>query len=300
MTIAERVVVCAPAKVNLCLHVGARRADGYHDLESLVAFVEHGDRIRLAADTRLSMSVSGPFGAGVPSGEDNLALRAARLLASKIDARTGARISVRKNIPIAAGLGGGSADAAAVLRGLIALWNPEPDRQALYDIAASLGADVPICVTSATAWIEKRGEKITALPPLPKLWLLLVNPGVPLSTASVFAKLDRRRGLGLACPREAFADAQALVRFLASTGNDLQRPACALAPVIAAVLEELERLPGVLLARMSGSGATCFGLFATRGAARAAATGLKNCRPGWWIVDTAVATGRTVVPLPDQ
>ncbi len=300
MRSADRVSVFAPAKLNLCLHVGERRTDGYHDVESLVAFVALGDNILLERSESSILSLGGPFGAGLSGGADNLALRAARLLAEKANVRSGARISLQKEIPVAAGLGGGSADAAAVLRGLAQLWNLPIDAGMLHELAASLGADVAVCLASAAAWIEGRGERVTVLPALPKIHVLLVNPGVPVSTPAVFASLRRRRGIGLDCPRRPFGDAHALVQFLRTTGNDLEAPARAIAPAIGEVIEEISRLPDVLLARMSGSGATCFGLFENPGALEAARDSLLHRHPDWWIAGTALATAGQATPTAAQ
>jgi 4-diphosphocytidyl-2-C-methyl-D-erythritol kinase len=286
---SDRVVVSAPAKVNLFLHVGERRPDGYHDLESLVAFVSPGDEIRLEHDSALSLSVGGPLGDGLLAGEDNLVFRAARLLGGKTGAGEGARIHLEKNLPVASGLGGGSADAAAALRGLVHLWNLDVGQDVLRGIASSLGADIPVCLASAPAWMEGKGEVITLLPPLPGLWLLLVNPRVPVPTASVFAGLRERRGLGMRCPSAPFADASALLRFLRTTTNDLETPAREIAPVIGDVLDEISRLPDVLLARMSGSGATCFGTFESGEAANLSLRYLAARHPDWWMQTGALA-----------
>jgi len=300
VTSRDCVFVSAPAKINLFLHVGDRRSDGYHNLESLVAFALHHDDIRLDRDEALSLSVGGPFGAALPISDNNLVLRAARLLAEKTGVCAGVRITLTKTIPVASGLGGGSADAAAVLRGLVQLWDLDIGREALHQIAASLGADVPVCLDSTAAWMEERGERITLLPPLPDIRFLLVNPGVPVSTAQVFAALDRRRGTGLECPRTRFEGADALVRFLRSTANDLEEPACAIAPVVGEVLEEMRRLPEISIARMSGSGATCFGIFDSQGALQSATSRLADRHPDWWIAGTGLAPVQTSAPAFDQ
>ncbi|HEX4078968.1 MAG TPA: 4-(cytidine 5'-diphospho)-2-C-methyl-D-erythritol kinase [Rhizomicrobium sp.] len=295
MNAPGRVVVSAPAKVNLCLHVGGRRPDGYHNLESLVAFVSAGDEIRLEHDRAFSLSVSGPFGAELPVGEDNLVFRAARLLAGKTVTGKGARIHLEKNLPLASGLGGGSADAAAVLRGLVQLWNLDVGQDVLRGIASSLGADIPVCLASTPAWMEGKGEIITLLPPLPGPWLLLVNPRVPVPTAAVFAGLRQRRGQGTRCPSAPFADTSALVHFLRTTTNDLEAPARAIAPVIDDVLDEIGRLPDVLLVRMSGSGATCFGMFESECVDRAMRFLIAK-RPDWWIQAATLASAVTGAP----
>lgn len=283
------LVLAAPAKVNLFLHVGARRADGYHDLESLVAFTAFGDEISLAGDDGISLSLSGPFGAQLTGEKENLALKAAQLLSAKFGTAQGVRIGLCKNLPIASGLGGGSADAAAVLRGLVRLWQIDSGRKVLTETAESLGADVPVCVANETSWMEGKGERVRALPALPRAGVLLVNPGVQVSTAQVFAALASRSGTGMPPPQSPFADVHALVRFLRGTENDLQRPAQTMAPVIANVLKELDDLPGALFARMSGSGASCFALFADEGGAVTAAQLLRTSHPDWWICETVFA-----------
>lgn len=281
------LVIPAPAKLNLFLHVGEKRDDGYHDIQSLVAFSRFGDEISAEPDTSISLSSTGPFGAHVPTGEENLALKAAKLFAETIGTRQGARIALRKNLPVAAGLGGGSADAAAVLRGLAILWHCHVDRGTLHDIGASLGADVPVCIDCVTSWIEGRGEHVRPLPPLPDAGVLLVNPGVFVSTAQVFEALRQGRRLNAMPPTGRFDDVYALVRCLQETANDLENPAKRIAPQIDEVLWEIMQLPDVLFARMSGSGATCFALFVDSRTARAAASLLRARRSEWWIVDTS-------------
>jgi 4-diphosphocytidyl-2-C-methyl-D-erythritol kinase len=280
------LVVAAPAKVNLFLHVGDKRADGYHDLQSLVAFTAFGDEISLFHDDVFSLSLSGPFADQLSGGEDNLALQAGKLLAKKIGTGRGARIKLRKNLPVASGLGGGSADAAAVLRGLMGLWRLDANRKSLLETAELLGADVPACVVGGTSWMEGKGERVHPLPPLPKTGVLLVNPGVQIATTSVFAALRSHRGLAMQPPQSPFPDARALVRFLRGTTNDLELPAQTIAPVVADVLQELNALPDALFARMSGSGATCFALFVDDEGSSTAASMLRNRHPSWWITET--------------
>jgi 4-diphosphocytidyl-2-C-methyl-D-erythritol kinase len=257
----DRVVVSAPAKVNLFLHVGNRRADGFHDLESLATFVFRNDLLVFERDEDLSLSVTGWFAADVSNGEDNLVLKAARLLATRSQTNLGARITLQKLIPVAAGLGGGSADAAATLRGLAKLWNLDASPEFLHQIAAELGSDVPACMNAFPAWMEGRGERITRLSEFPSFCLVIANPRIPVQTADVFKRLRDRRGVGLRRPDEPFADVASLVRFLQTTTNDLEAPAREIAPQIGEVLDEISSQPGVLLTRMTGSGATCFGIF---------------------------------------
>ncbi|MGN7868349.1 4-(cytidine 5'-diphospho)-2-C-methyl-D-erythritol kinase [Paracoccus sp. 22332] len=265
------VTEAAPAKLNLALHVTGRRADGYHLLDSLVGFAGVGDVVSLDAGP-LSLRIEGPFAAAL-SGDDNLCLRAARL------AGADAAITLTKNLPVASGIGGGSADAAAVLRALARLGHPLPAR------AERLGADVPVCLASTPARMQGVGQILTPLPPLPAIPLVLANPGVALSTPLVFAAMDRRDNPGLPdIPR--FAGPADLVEWLAATRNDLEAPARAIAPVVGQVLEAL-RATGAGFARMSGSGATCFGLYDSADRARIAAAALKQ--HGWWAVATELA-----------
>lgn len=287
----DRVVVRALAKINLCLHVGARRMDGYHDLESLVAFTSFGDELLLERDQRLSLSIAGPFSDGLSSADDNLILKAAHLLAPRSAQGVGARITLTKHIPVASGVGGGSADAAATLRGLSRLWRLPLSPRELHATAAAIGSDVPVCLDSTPAWMAGRGERVQRLPALPEISLLLVNPKIEVSTAEVFSKLTQRRGTGLPAPLVPFADIFAVVRYLQTTTNDLEAPAMRIAPVIGDVIEEIGRLPDVLLARMSGSGATCFGLVENNESASRCARMMRDRHPHWWVTATSLAVG---------
>jgi 4-diphosphocytidyl-2-C-methyl-D-erythritol kinase len=286
------VTEAAPAKVNLFLQVGERRADGFHPLQSLAVFTETGDVLRAEAAPQLSFTVDGPFAPGLAGEGDNLVLRAARALAVRAGTLAGASLALTKNLPVASGIGGGSADAAAALRALRLLWRLELDEAALLETAAALGSDVPVCLASAAAFMEGRGEVLTKIA-MPPLSLLLVNPGVAVPTREVFAALEERSGANLALPRDGFGDAPSLLGFLRETRNDLEAPARRLQPVIGTVLDRLAALPGVLLARMSGSGATCFALFADAGACQRGAARLREQDTGWWIAPT-----RTRVPDP--
>jgi 4-diphosphocytidyl-2-C-methyl-D-erythritol kinase len=259
------------AKVNLALHVRAREADGYHRIETIFAFCEDGDLLSVEAGEELSLSVAGPFGHELSAGEDNLAMRAARALAERYAPDAGAAITLEKNLPVASGVGGGSADAAAVLRLLCRFWRIAPPEAELHALAAALGADVPACLASRTARGEGKGDVLTAWTgaSLAGTPVLLVNPGAPLSTGAVFAAWDGEdRGplVGLEYSR-----------------NDLEAAAIAIVPDIA---ELLDALSGAALARMSGSGATCFGLYADDEARDAAASRIGAARPGWWQLAT--------------
>ncbi|MBV9735103.1 MAG: 4-(cytidine 5'-diphospho)-2-C-methyl-D-erythritol kinase [Acidisphaera sp.] len=279
MPIAPCRCEAAPAKVNLFLHVTGRRADRYHLLDSLVVFAGAGDVLHAAPDERLRLRTTGPFAGALPAGPANLALRAAEALASRAGIAPRVRLTLDKRLPVASGVGGGSADAAAVLRLLARLWEPEAAGADLPGIAATLGADVPVCLAGRPARMRGVGERLDPAPALPEFGLALVNPGVALPTAAVFAA--RRGGFSPeASLPAAWADAASLAAGLADLRNDLEPPAIRLCPAVAEVLECLRALPGCLLARMSGSGATCFGLFATPAAAVAGAAAL--ARPGWW------------------
>jgi 4-diphosphocytidyl-2-C-methyl-D-erythritol kinase len=186
------VRVAAPAKINLFLHVTRKRPDGYHDLQSLVAFADVGDVVTLERGPALSFAIDGPFAQGLEAEADNLVLRAARTLAERRPALAGARIRLTKNLPVASGIGGGSADAAAALRGLLALYGESLPKDELLALAASLGSDIPVCVASQTAWMEGRGEIVTPLPSLPPAHIVLVNPGISVATADVFRRLTIR------------------------------------------------------------------------------------------------------------
>lgn len=269
----------APAKVNLHLHVTGRRADGYHLLDSLVVFAGAGDVLHAKPADELGLSVAGPFAGGLAQEADNLVLRAARLLAELTGVRAGAWLVLEKNLPVASGIGGGSADAAAALRLLCRLWQVAPAPEALHQVAQRLGADVPVCMVNRSARMSGIGEVLAPVPPLPGVGLVLVNPGVSVSTPSVF----KARNGGFSPPADfpdCWLDARSLAAWLQAARNDLEAPAMALVPVIADVLDALRALPGCLLARMSGSGATCFGLFASPEEAERAAALLR--RPGWW------------------
>lgn len=247
----------AYAKINLALRVLGKRADGYHELDTLFAFARDGDRLSVEAGEEISLRVTGPFSGDLGSVEDNLVLRAARLLGEG----RGAALTLDKRLPVSAGLGGGSADAGAALRLLCHWWKLDRSREELAALAGQLGADVPACLLSRTVRGTGRGDRLIGVrQDFGGTPLLLVNPGVALATADVFA---RWRGIR-------------------ARGNDLEPPARELAPAIGEVIDMLHSRPGVRMARMSGSGATCFALFesdATRDSAEAAITA---ARPGWW------------------
>lgn len=266
----------APAKINLALHVVGTRADGYHLLDSLVVFAGVGDEIRVTPSADLALSVNGPQAAALGTGPDNLVLRAARLF----DATQGATITLTKNLPVASGIGGGSADAAATLHALSRLWGlPMPAIPALL----TLGADVPACVNGHPLRMRGIGEDLSAVPPLPNAYLVLVNPGIGHATPAVFRALTTKTNRPLPETVPEFTDAADLAGWLDLQRNDLERPAESIAPMISAVKAALATQPGCLLARMSGSGATCFGLFAAEHSAAMAAAAIRSAHPAWWV-----------------
>jgi len=272
----------APAKVNLYLHLTGRRADGYHLIDSLVAFADIGDRVTARPARGLSLEVTGGEAGGLAGEGDNLVLRAARLLSKHAGIAAAAALHLEKNLPVAAGIGGGSADAAAALRALRGLWRLAIDDATLARLAGRLGADGPVCVHRNPAWVAGIGERIEPARSFPPAAILLVNPRHSLPTAAVFNA--RSGGFGRAAERfvPMPRDAAALARMLAPLRNDLTAAAIGLVPEIGRVLGALERLPGALMARMSGSGATCFALFADKATATRAKIGLTAAEPRWW------------------
>lgn len=327
----------ARAKVNLTLRVLGRRADGYHELESLVAFAGVGDALSLEPGPELALTIAGPCGGGLPVDDSNLILRAARALAAETAGTIGefrsGRFQLVKRLPVASGIGGGSADAAAALRLLARLNGLSPDDPALFRAAASVGADVPVCLESRARIMAGIGERLGPPQPLPPLFALLVNPGLAVETVAVFKALGLQPGqMPLSAerppatsphPEEAapaavskdapeasgtsatilrgallrsapqdegsrgtVAARSALLEALGQVGNDLEAPARRVAPVIGSVLEALRAQPGCRLARMSGSGATCFALFDDCRASAAAGKALARAQPGWWVKPT--------------
>lgn len=279
----------APAKINLTLRVIGRRPDGYHEIESLVAFAGVGDTLTFTPGRALALTVDGPTAAASGSIDDNLVLKAARALAERVEALKVGRFMLTKRLPVAAGIGGGSSDAAAALR-LIARANRVAlDDARLLEAARVTGADVPVCVDPRPRTMRGIGEILSEPLALPKLPAVLVNPRVAVPTKDVFAALRAQRqaqgnaGRGAdfeSRPRWKAAD---LIETLAGEPNDLEAPAVAIAPAVAQVLADLRALKGCRLARMSGSGATCFGLFGTAPAAAAAARALRGKHPDWWV-----------------
>ncbi len=287
----KRVKVLAPAKVNLTLHVTGQRNDGYHTLDSLVAFAPVGDVLYITNGNILSLTVEGPEAAGVPSDMSNLAMKAALL----VDGEASAALTLEKYLPAASGIGGGSSDAAAAFRGMLA-WQDEAQLQgyASDDWAAlkpmaehllDLGADVPMCLRPRPLRARGIGEKISFVS-FPGFHAVLVNPRVSVPTPDVFRALDNRTNPGMPDQEIRFEEKSDVVAWIASQRNDLQAPAIKVQPIIAEVLVAIEGTEQVQLARMSGSGATCFGLYPDSASAQKAADDLSVEYPDWWIVPT--------------
>jgi 4-diphosphocytidyl-2-C-methyl-D-erythritol kinase len=283
--VAQPVRLEAPAKLNLGLRVLGRRSDGYHLLQSLVVFLDLADRIEIAPALAWRLRTSGRF-AHALDGEDNLVLRAGKALAQHATAdiagcsALAADIALEKNIPVAAGLGGGSADAAAVLKGLDAAWQLGLAMPQLQEIAAPLGADLAVCLSGVPAMVGGIGERIAPIA-LPSLSLVVANPGIPLATKDVFKRLTPPYAEELPVPR--LASAGDAVDFARALGNSLAAPAIELCPTVAALLSDISALEGCRLAQMSGSGASCFGVFDDDAVATRAASALQAKRPGWFV-----------------
>ncbi|WP_363348731.1 4-(cytidine 5'-diphospho)-2-C-methyl-D-erythritol kinase [Methylocystis echinoides] len=282
----------APAKINLTLHILGRRADGYHDLESLVAFSGAGDTLTLSPASSLSLEIAGPTGAAAGAGDDNLVLKAARNLAERIKGLKLGAFRLDKRLPVAAGIGGGSSDAAAALRLLAHANGVDAQDPRLREAARDTGADVPVCLAGRARMMRGAGESLGPLLRLPLLPAVLINPGVPVETRPVFARLGLQPGqrvAGAAHP-EIGSDATAaeLLALLSRGRNDLEDPACLQAPVIVDVLAVLRAARGCKLARMSGSGATCFAIFGAPQAAATAARAIRRQHPEWWVKTAAL------------
>lgn len=263
----------APAKINLTLHVTGQRADGYHLLDSLVAFADIGDTITLRPADQLSLQITGPLASDLPLSDDNLVLRAARAMGVT------AAITLRKALPVASGIGGGSADAAATLRALSDMTGlPLPT-----DMGLPLGADVPVCLKGQAVRMQGVGECLSPAPKLPEAWLVLINPSVPLSTPDVFKALEVKENAPMPDQLPDFATADDLAAFLSEMRNDLEAPARSVLRKIGMVKSSLMNSSGCLMARMSGSGATCFGLYRDEIHARKAVYEIEAAHAEWWI-----------------
>ncbi len=287
--VGNALVEDAPAKVNLTLRVLGRRSDGYHEIESLVAFARFGDTLSFSPGGELALTVRGPSAAQAGESADNLVLKAVRALAAHIPGIGLGTFHLDKQLPVAAGLGGGSADAAAALRLMARANGLAGDDPRLYAAARATGADVPVCLDPRVRLMRGIGEVLSAPLNLPQLQAVLVNPDTALATKAVFAGWQPRAVQPVALELAAVAKLtrrEPLLHFLTMQSNDLEDAAIALAPVIADVLAALRALPGCGLARMSGSGATCFGLFASAAETIAAAETLHGKYPHWWVRET--------------
>jgi len=285
--VSEPLLEKACAKINLTLRVFGRREDGYHELESLVAFADLADKLELEPARATALEISGPFAAACGPVADNLVLKAAAALAARVGALQSGRFLLEKTLPVAAGIGGGSADAAAALRLLARLNGLAPDDPRLAAAALATGADVPVCLDSRSRIMRGVGDLLSEPFALPSLPALLVNPGTPLATRDVFAAYAGSEG---SKKQAGFPSRErdAAIVYLSGYENDLTRAAIACAPVITEVLMALRALSGVRLARMSGSGPTCFALFRSLGEAQAAARSLGTARKDWWVQATMI------------
>lgn len=281
----DTITQTAPAKINLALHVTHRREDGYHDLESLIVFADIFDDLEAEPAQEDSLTISGPFSFGLGAGPTNLVLRAVAAFRARWPdwSPPGLKLHLVKNLPVAAGIGGGSADAAAALRIMAAL-APEPvPVPELADLAAALGADVPACLLSRPLVARGVGEILSPLREFPPLYVTLVNPGVAVATADVFRRLRAHDNYPLPALPEPLTRPAQLGLWLGETRNDLQPPAVKLVPEIGVLIDELAEIPGCMLSRMSGSGATTFGLFGSEGQAHDAASQMRRLHPDYWV-----------------
>ena len=289
-----RVSVFAPAKVNLTLHVTGQREDGYHLLDSLIVFASTGDTLQVTLGNTLSLTCEGPEGANVPADTDNLILKVARLF----EDMPGASFVLEKHLPVSSGIGGGSADAAAAFRALMSFWSNGETGDEAYDPAETpfadrllaLGADIPVCLSCKASRMQGIGEQITRVENLKGFYSVLVNPRVSVSTPRIFAALENKTNPPMPAQLPAFAGVHEFVMWLKEQRNDLQAPATELVPQIGHVIDALEHDQDCLFARMSGSGATCFGVFVNKDAATAAAKRIAKANPEWWVRPTRLTS----------
>ena len=281
MPTRKTIKVTAHAKVNLTLHVVGQRANGYHEMQSLVCLTEFGDQIHLTPAVNFSFQVIGPYAAGIPVDESNLVVQATKFMAKKHSKTLDCQIILEKNLPMASGIGGGSSDAAAVMRALSQYWSvPLPNADELM----ALGADIPVCLTTGLTLMEGAGEDVTQLSAAPNWGLVLVNPNVVVSTPAVFNALNSKHNP----PMQNVAENCVDITWLGDQRNDLEPPAIAMVPEVVAVVDAISATLHCQMARMSGSGATCFGLFANTEHANAAAKRLQRAHPNWWVVSTKI------------
>ena len=287
LTKGSRLQVPAPAKINLALHVTGQRADGYHLLDSLVTFTELGDRLSIDVSDDLDLTISGSQSGDLSPDTGNLVLRAANLLRDHVSRpELGAAIHLEKVLPVASGIGGGSADAAATLIGLNEFWGLNLSQPALQGMSLPLGADIPMCIAGTSARVQGIGEHIEPVG-LESLALVLLNPGVAVSTPDTFQALQQKTNAPLGDPGSlAGASPRDIAHYLSRQRNDLQAAAMEAAPAIGECLDVLERQHNCLFARMSGSGATCFGLFDSLEDAETAAEDIQRAFPQWWVAAT--------------
>ena len=283
----------APAKVNLALHVVGRREDGFHLLHTLCVFTELADLVSAAPARNDRLHVSGPFGADLPTGRSNLVVRALEKFRARFPDHLpdGIEIHLEKHLPIAAGLGGGSADAAALLRVLARMCEKPVADSEIFALAATLGADVPMCLLSQPCEVTGIGENITPLPAFPHMHLVLVNPLEQIATPDVFRRLEHKHNAPMPDLPEPLDRAALLSLWLADTRNDLEPPAIELVPAIATIVDAIATTSGCVTARMSGSGATCFGLYGSAAAAHQAAHDLREKFSGYWVAATPLLAG---------
>jgi len=282
--------IVAPAKLNLFLQITGKRPDGYHLLESLAVFTAFGDMLEFAPADTLSLTMSGPFASQLSVGDDNLVLRAAHALNRFTNGNRGASITLHKHVPIGAGLGGGSSDAAATLLGLVQLWQLPLNLAQLHPLAVSLGSDVPVCLEQKAAWVTGTGDTVTPVKFFTGASVLLVNPRTPLLTADVYRAFASAFAAPVTPPLP-LRSLDALVKYVKPLGNSLEAPATALQPKISDILAVLRATEGCVLARMSGSGATCFALYQEAPMARQVAHALRQSHPQWWVQESVLKEG---------
>ena len=273
--------IFSPAKINLYLHITGQRANGYHELDSLVSFANIGDEIRLIPATNFTFNIKGPF-AQTLNTQNNLVVQAAQRLSKLYNKPLNVEITLTKNLPVASGIGGGSGNAAAAIRGLLALWGVPDNDSRLSELLLALGADVPVCFHGKAIHMGGIGEILSPVVPLEKIALLLVNPGKSCHTADIFAHHDQAFRSAAILP-DQMQEQTNLITFLKETHNDLFAPACAVIPDIKNVIEDLYAQDGCQIARMSGSGATCFGLFESTRDSHNAAQAIRKNHPDWWV-----------------
>ena len=291
-TKAKAVQLTARAKINLALHVTGQRDDGYHLLDTLVSFADSGDELRFEPADQLQLTIGGPEGGTLDGNDNNLIIKAAKALRAHVGRNDlGANIHLTKNLPVASGIGGGSADAACALRGLCQLWDLQVEDAELMQLGLSLGADIPMCLAGHPARVSGIGETLEPMPIQP-LNLVLANPRVAVSTPKVFQGLSNKNNAPMGeLVRYEDRSARFWINYLMHQRNDLQAAACAVAPPITDCLAALEKLPDCMLARMSGSGATCFGIFENPGEAAYAAHELRNQHRDWWVLPIRTIAG---------